>query len=74
LFSFEGSINHLPIQHHDVLSHYFTGHYVVEQDVLQGFEVLGLEQFLDGSFRQFGEGFISRSEYGEGSFTLEGFN
>ncbi len=47
---------------------------MVKQDVLEGLEVLRLEQVCYGASGQFGECLVGRSEDGEGSCTFEGID
>ena len=53
----------------DILSHYFTGCHMVEQDVLELLQVFRLEQGFDCTSRQPGEGLIGGGEDGEGTFS-----
>ena len=55
----------------DILGEHFSGDYVIGEDRDEFLFVLRLEQFVDGSGRQFGEGFIGGSEDSEWAGALE---
>ncbi len=67
----EGGFSALAIEGDYIGSHDLAGDDMVEQDVGQRLEVLGLEQIFDGASRQLGEGLISGCEEGERAFALE---